>query len=82
MKLYEYIDDWHTSDGKEHIYEVHEVSDNKSEAFLQAYKFERSLRYCNGYHVKFDDATLDNEYLDWKRDNVDINLFYGGLVYD
>lgn len=56
--------------------------DTKDELFRNAYPHERTLRYCNGFFTKFEDAKLDEEYREWLKTNLTIELYYGNGVVD
>ena len=61
------------------------TGETKESIFLEFYKLNNSLRYCNGSHYTFEDTYLKKEYDDWYK-NLDkktkINLFYCGTYVD
>ena len=52
------------------------------ECFEQTYPSERSLRYCNGYYIRFKDKDIHEKYNEWKKTGVTIEMYYGGGVVD
>jgi len=57
----------------------------KEKIFKRFYKQNNSLRYCNGSHYKFEDETLDADYINWYKslsESNKFNMFYGNGVVD
>lgn len=85
IKVIEKCEDriYYTDRSKEHIVEIYEVNgDTLEECFKNAYPYERSLRYCNGYWIEFETKELNDKYREWKKEGVDIMMYYGGGVVD
>jgi len=57
----------------------------KEEIFKRFDKENNRLRYCNGSHYKFQDNTLQQEYIDWYKSlsqSTKFNMFYGNGTVD
>lgn len=82
IELTEYYNDWR--DEKQKIKDHYVVNEEtKEKCFYLIYdKYERPLRYCNGYYIRLDDPKLQEEYREWKKNNMTIDLYYGGGVVD
>jgi len=58
---------------------------SKEEIFKRFDESNNRLRYCNGSYYKFEDETLNTEYLNWYHsldENTKFNMYYGGGVVD
>lgn len=56
--------------------------ETKHDCFVKAYGEVRSLRYCNGYTVRFFEPDIQEEFMEWRKTNVTIEMYYGGGVVD
>ena len=59
--------------------------DTKEGIFKKFDKQNNRLRYCNGSYFKFEDETLNTEYLNWYKslsESVKFNMYYGNGVVD
>ena len=57
----------------------------KEGIFKKFDKQNNRLRYCNGSYFKFEDETLNTEYLNWYKslsESVKFNMYYGNGVVD
>lgn len=64
---------------------VETLNGTKEEIFKKFYKKNNSLRYCNGSYYKFQDNTLQKEYIEWYNslnESTKFNMFYGNGVVD
>lgn len=61
------------------------TGETKESIFLEFYKLNKRLRYCNGSHYTFEEAFVQREYNEWY-ENLDektkFNLFYSGTYVD
>lgn len=83
LTVQEVYEDWRTSERT--VKETHIVEGKDlAECFDKAYPYERSLRYCNDWHIQFNDGdeNIYKQYLEWKKVGVDILKYYGGGVVD
>jgi len=74
----------YTSCGSE-VKKVETWSGTKEEIFKKFDKKNNSLRYCNGSYYKFQDSTLQKEYLEWYdslSQSTKLDMFYGNGVVD
>lgn len=79
----EVIDKYHTRDGTEHITERRTITgETEEELFKAAYPFQRSLRYCNGYSIRFQDAELNKKWKTWQHTGVTLQMYYGNATVD
>jgi hypothetical protein len=72
-------------DTKSVVTETQNWEDTKEEIFKKFDKQNNRLRYCNGSYFKFEDETLNTEYLNWYKslsENVKFNMYYGNGVVD
>jgi hypothetical protein len=72
-------------DTKSVIIRVEIWGGTKEEIFKKFDKKNNSLRYCNGSHYKFEDETLQTEYINWYQSldkATKFNMFYGNGVVD
>lgn len=58
------------------------VGETLEECFKTLYSFERSARYNNHLYYGFFDEDLEKQYLEWRKNNVTISMYYGGGVVD
>ena len=59
--------------------------DTKEGIFKKFDKQNNRLRYCNGSYFKFEDETLNTEYLNWYKslsESIKFNMYYGNGVVD
>ena len=59
--------------------------DTKEGIFKKFDKQNNRLRYCNGSYFKFQDETLNTEYLNWYKslsESIKFNMYYGNGVVD
>jgi|TARA_B110000977_G_scaffold15054_1_gene18562 hypothetical protein len=59
--------------------------DTKEGIFKKFDKQNNRLRYCNGSYFKFEDETLNTEYLNWYKslsESVKFNMYYGNGIVD
>lgn len=54
----------------------------KDECFRKVYDEVRHLRYCNDYRVQFVNKEIQKEFMEWRKTNVTIGMYYGGGVVD
>ena len=57
----------------------------KEGIFKKFDKQNNRLRYCNGSYFKFEDETLNTEYLNWYKslsESVKFNMYYGNGIVD
>lgn len=55
------------------------------ELFIQVYKMNRHLRYCNGCYYKFKDESLEKQSHQWEKDlphGMSFSLYYGDGIVD
>ena len=65
------------------VMETHIVyGETLEDCFKKAYPYERSLRYCNGWWIKFESKEIYEQYLEWKKTGVDILMYYGNGTVD
>jgi len=72
-------------DTKSVIIRVEIWEGTKEEIFKKFDKENNSLRYCNGSHYKFEDETLQTEYIAWYKSLDEVTkfkMFYGNGVVD
>lgn len=72
-------------DTKSVIIRVEIWEGTKEEIFKKFDKENNSLRYCNGSHYKFEDETLQTEYIAWYKsldEATKFKMFYGNGVVD
>ena len=58
------------------------VGKTLEECFRIFYSFERGARYNNHVSYRFFDEDLEKQYLEWRKNNVTIEMYYGGGVVD
>ena len=58
------------------------VGETLEECFKTLYSFERGARYNNHLYYNFFDEDLEKQYLEWRKNNVTIEMYYGGGVVD
>jgi hypothetical protein len=62
------------------------IRGDKRDIFIQFYKLNNSLRYCNGSYYRFRDSSLGDGYDEWLRSDdyksISFDLYYGGGVVD
>lgn len=81
FKLNEYHEDRCTLEPK--LYKVYDISgETIKDVCKSAYPYQRTLRYCNGWYVKFADANMQRAFLDWQANDMTIEDYYGGGVVD
>ena len=74
----------HTS-CKSEIKKVETWEGTKERIFKRFDKSNNRLRYCNGSYYKFEDETLNREYINWYHsleENTKFNMYYGSGVVD
>lgn len=82
IKVNEIIN-WHYSNYKDKLVEVHTIKGNTLEdCFKSMYAMRRSCRYDSARRYDFDDSALESQYNDWKQKNETIEMFYGGATID
>ena len=72
-------------DTKSVITNIETWEGTKEEIFKKFDKKNNSLRYCNGSYYKFEDETLNTEYLKWYKglsESTKLDMFYGKGVVD
>lgn len=72
-------------DTKSVITKVEIWEGTKEEIFKKFNKKNNSLRYCNGSFYKFEDKTLETEYINWYKsldETTKFNMFYGNGIVD
>ena len=79
----EVVDEYHSYDRKEHITETHTVEgDTLEDCFKKAYPYQRSLRYCNGYSIRFRDKNTQEAWNDFLQHGVTLSMYYGNATVD
>lgn len=62
-----------------------EYSDD-TDLFIQFYKLNNRLRYCNGSYYKLQDKQIESRYMSWLSSNefkkISFDLYYGNGVVD
>lgn len=58
------------------------VGETLENCFKTFYSFERGARYNNFLYYSFFDENLEKQYLEWKKTNETISMYYGGGVVD
>lgn len=60
--------------------------DNELNLFIQFYKLNNRLRYCNGSYYKFKDKQWERKYVEWLQSddykNKSFELYYGNGIVD
>ena len=72
-------------DTKSIITKIETWEGTKEQIFKKFDKSNNSLRYCNGSYYKFEDETLNTEYLKWYKElneSTKLDMFYGKGVVD
>lgn len=65
----------------------HTITDiTEHDLFIQFYKLNNRLRYCNGSYYKFVDPEMDKKYREWLQSPqykaISFQLYYGNGVVD
>lgn len=81
IKVNEIIN-WFYSDYKDKLVQVHILKGTMDQCFRKMYALRRSARYDNARRYDFDNATLEDKYKNWERENETIEMFYGCGVVD
>lgn len=82
LTIREVVND-HRTKYKDRVLETHKVVGNTiEECFKKAYPYERSLRYCSGYYIRFETTELYKQFVEWKKTGVTIDMFYGNGTVD
>lgn len=60
--------------------------ETESDLFIQFYKLNNRLRYCNGFYYKWKDSEMKTKYAEWLESDdykkISFELFYGNGVVD
>lgn len=68
------------------VYEEEISGDTEMDLFIQFYKLNNKLKYCNGCYFKWNDSKWDAKYNQWLNSNefkkISFELYYGSGVVD
>ena len=68
--------------GKPRINKIIIEGNTAKECYNKIYQLEKSARYNNYLYYKFIDAIDEKNYFQWKKEGLNIELFYGNSTVD
>ena len=73
--------DWHT-ENPIRVEKWTVEGETLKDCFEAAYPTERSYRYCNDTNIRFENPEVHEKYLDWKKNGMTFEMFYGNATVD